>query len=318
MMLANPGSVWAGSVLPLPHVCEGGPNAGQECFLEDDECPNSVCVTYNFEACKSGPRAGQTCVSGTELGCPDSVCAHLPRGACEGGPNRYTVCQSDTDCPRSKCSRVAIAPPSISTPFTDGPTFPFSCRSGPGKGIACVFNENCPKSKCSVEFLHGLGTEFTATITFIVDDDVSVAVRDRPTDIPSVIAVTVLVEIDLKGGERSFFAQTYQGLTLDKLDFESLIQSLQVGPIGLPNKEEAVERDIADGRLIELLNFSIGDSEMAQSFRDLFGVKGEPVIVGVSPKEETRLQYSNRVGDHMASVFRFKAQIRFIIPLASF
>src|SRR5262245_48126819 len=47
------------------------------------------------------------------------------------------------------------------------------CTGGPSKGQECAEDSQCARSKCEIDFLRGPNTTFQATVTLIVDDDVS-------------------------------------------------------------------------------------------------------------------------------------------------
>ncbi len=197
---------------------------------------------------------------------------------------------------------------------------PHVCKGGPNKGQECPDDAMCPNSTCKIKFLRGPDTTFEATVTLIVDDDVSKF--DGTQEVSNVVAATVLLEIREKG-ETHFLAQTYQNL--EGHDFQTLTDALMKGPFladtGSPLTNSRVTEstliaslaDNAPRSLLSSFLFQEGDNEMANAVRDLFGVTGRPVIVNV-PKDISFVKRSDHEADGLASLVRLRVQIRFVAP----
>ena len=69
---------------------------------------------------------------------------------------------------------------------------PHVCLNGPNAGLACTNDNQCPQSKCRVRYLHGPGSIFPATLTIIVDDNVSK--WDGSEEVTNVHAVTIFLQ----------------------------------------------------------------------------------------------------------------------------
>src|SRR5262245_5372242 len=68
---------------------------------------------------------------------------------------------------------------------------PHVCTSGPLKGTKCDDPTDCGDRPCEIAFERASG--FSATLTLIVDDDVSKF--DDSEDVPNIIAVTAVLEV---------------------------------------------------------------------------------------------------------------------------
>ena len=215
------------------------------------------------------------------------------------------------------------------------------CRRGSSRGAPCVEAEDCaPGERCVLDVLEGPGTRFDATVTLIVDDDVSQF--DGSEDVPNVVAVTVLLEIDLGpgSGRRHLLAQTYQNL--EGATLEALVASLQDGPFvfdthrsgggggtgggggggggggtggggqGAGNRvtEELLNFTVERGRLLDNFLFQQADAAMAGAVRDLLGIDGRPVVIQTA--RASRLLHVDRDADGLASLVRLPVTVRFV------
>jgi hypothetical protein len=193
-----------------------------------------------------------------------------------------------------------------------GPRFdalPRMCAKGPLKGVACTEKADCQNNPCVIAFERH--SAFTATLTLVVDDDVSQF--DGSEDVPNVVAVTALLEVRAHG--RDIHAQIFQNLA--GADFAALVQSLQQGPevasnVGLGRRldENQLNTEAADeAELIDAFLFQEGDSGFVEALRAQFGSAGTPVIVAVS-----RVQHFDHQADERASVVRVRVKGKFLLP----
>jgi len=193
-----------------------------------------------------------------------------------------------------------------------GPRFaalPRICVKGPLQGTSCTSPDDCQQNPCEVAF--ATDSSFSATVTLVVDDDVSQF--DGSEDVSNVIAVTALLE--LRAGGRDIHAQTFQNLSGS--DFDALVASLQAGPevasnvgIGRRLDEDELNTEAASrADLVDAFLFQAGDSEFAEALRTQLRQVGTPVIVAVS-----RVEHFDHQGDGRASVVRVRIKGKFLMP----
>jgi hypothetical protein len=202
------------------------------------------------------------------------------------------------------------------------PQPPRICKNGPEAGMTCATNDDCPQGSCEINYLSGPGTAFRAEITLIVDDDVSQFDVESTNEVFSnIIAATAVLEFKHKG-EKHVLAQTYQNLTGS--DFDTLLTELKKGPFLADG--EVSDRRIAEFRLSDALTpgvspsllesflFQGGDNEMSEAIRTIFGVTGKP-IVAATPEDISFVEHFDHSGegDGLASLVRFKVEIRFVV-----
>jgi len=186
---------------------------------------------------------------------------------------------------------------------------PRVCAKGPLAGTSCTTNAECYGSPCQIAFLRD--SSFTATITLVVDDDVSHF--DGSEAVANVVAVTALLEV--REGGRDIHAQTYQNLS--GTDFDALVAGLQAGPEVVSNvgsgrrlDENELNGEAASrADLVDAFLFQEGDSQLADALRAQLGLVGTPIIVAVS-----RVEHFDHQGDGRASVVRVRVKGKFLQP----
>ena len=174
-----------------------------------------------------------------------------------------------------------------------------ACRGGSNAGSFCTDAAGCPGGACTP-----IGTKrFAGTVTFVVDDNVSQF--DETEEVADVVAVTAIVELQGKAGDRLLLAQTYQNLSGE--DFAALVASLQAGPFiaDTGNSDRRVLEfrlnEATDAALFDDFLFQTGDGEMIQQARAFYGASGTPLIWRMA-----RLERIDAGSSGLASLVRLK------------
>lgn len=187
-------------------------------------------------------------------------------------------------------------------------TFAGTCKGGVNKGAACTQADQCPGSTCELSLDR---TKLTAVVTLLVDDDVSA--YDGGETYGSVRAATLLVEVK-KGGTTHLLAQTYQNLSGATLD--ELLGNLRGGAFVAdsfdPVTESSLDTLAATTDVLGRFLFQSGDSQLAAALRNVAGVAGNPVVLGV-PRSLDQATLDDHSVDGLASALRLKVKIGFTL-----
>jgi hypothetical protein len=188
-------------------------------------------------------------------------------------------------------------------PETRAANLPRVCSRG---GNTCTDDADCTKGKCVPDYER---TGFNGILTLVADDNVTR--WDGGASVDDVHAVTVLLELRIRGVGRQVLAQTYQAL--DGANFADLTAALQEAPFladtegsATPTNEEALA-----GAQLDDFDFQQPDVEMSDALRQLFSSMGTPVVREGSVK---LLDVTDHRGDSLGTVARFKVKGRFVAP----
>lgn len=187
-------------------------------------------------------------------------------------------------------------------------TFAGTCKGGVNKGAACTQAAECPGSSCDLSLDRA---KLTAVVTFLVDDDVSA--YDGGETYGSVRAATLLVEVK-KGGVTHLLAQTYQNLSGATL--AELLANLRGGAFVADTFDPVTEGSLttlaATTDVLARFLFQSGDSQLATALRNVAGVAGNPVVLGV-PRTLDQATLDDHSADGLASALRLKVKIGFTL-----
>jgi hypothetical protein len=188
-------------------------------------------------------------------------------------------------------------------PETRSATLSRVCSRG---GNVCTDDSDCTKGKCVPDYERN---GFSGILTLMADDDVSR--WDGGASVGSVHAVSVLLELRVRGVGRLVLAQTYQAL--DGANFADLTAALQEAPFLADTEGSATPTNEAAlvGALLQDFDFQQPDVEMSEALRQLFGSMGTPTVLEGKVKLYDVTDHS---GDSLGSVARFKVKGKFVAP----